>query len=165
MAIKRSRSGSKVSSSFSSSSMTDLIFLLLVFFILATIFVNQTPLVKVLQVTLPTSDTNKESDNSSAAINILGESGNYHYVLNGEIECKTIDELLAALDKLYVSTDTANKESKVMHVSLHCDRDNTTVQGFVDVATMIQDMNVKYREESQGTEDKYKLVLATKESE
>lgn len=161
MAIKRS---SKIDSSFSSSSMTDLIFLLLVFFVLATTLINP---IHALQVSLPTSDSNKQADNSTASITILGESGNYTYVLNSDKEYKSINELRSALDKYYVSSGTAEKESPVMIVSLHCDRDNTSVQAFVDVAAMIQDENLTHRkgQEEGEKEDKYKLVLATKDGE
>lgn len=161
MAIKRS---SKIDSSFSSSSMTDLIFLLLVFFVLATTLINP---IHALQVSLPTSDSNKQADNSTASITILGESGNYTYVLNSDKEYKSINELCSALDKYYVSSGTAEKESPVMIVSLHCDRDNTSVQAFVDVAAMIQDENLTHRKDQEEgeKEDKYKLVLATKDGE
>lgn len=144
--------------------MTDLIFLLLVFFVLATTLINP---IHALQVSLPTSDSNKQADNSTASITILGESGNYTYVLNSDKEYKSINELRSALDKYYVSSGTAEKESPVMIVSLHCDRDNTSVQAFVDVAAMIQDENLTHREgqEEGEKEDKYKLVLATKDGE
>ena len=144
--------------------MTDLIFLLLVFFVLATTLINP---IHALQVSLPTSDSNKQADNSTASITILGESGNYTYVLNSDKEYKSINELRSALDKYYVSSGTAEKESPVMIVSLHCDRDNTSVQAFVDVAAMIQDENLTHRkgQEEGEKEDKYKLVLATKDGE
>ena len=78
MAIKRS---SKVDSSFSSSSMTDLIFLLLVFFILATTLINPNNAVKL---TLPSSSS-QEGDPSVIALSVVGdarsESG-YSYTIN-----------------------------------------------------------------------------------
>lgn len=161
MAIKRS---SKIDSSFSSSSMTDLIFLLLVFFVLATTLINP---IHALQVSLPTSDSNKQADNSSASITILGETGSYTYVLNSNNEYDSIDELREALSSYYDNSGTASKESPVMIVSLHCDRDNTSVQAFVDVAAMIQDENLKHHkaQNDEQIEDKYKLVLATKDGE
>lgn len=158
MAIKRS---SKIDSSFSASSMTDLIFLLLVFFVLATTLINP---IQTLEVTLPTSDSEGAADSSVAAIEIVGESGKYSYRLNEGAKFDSIEELGAALDNFYAGQDMSSKESKVMHVTLYCDRDKTTVQSFVDVASMIQDMNKAYREEGND-DDKYKLVLATKESE
>lgn len=85
------------------------------------------------------------------------------YTFNNEQVCRGVDELRAALEDYYVSSDAAAKESPVMNVSLHCDRDNTSVQEFVDVAAMIQEVNMAYRGEGNA-EDKYKLVLATKES-
>lgn len=159
MAIKRSRSGSKVSASFSSSSMTDLIFLLLVFFVLATTLINP---IQTLQVTLPTSDADGESDSSKAAITIVGEAGSYKYMLNNT-EYSTISELRDALEVYYRDSDIQTKESKTMYVTLSCDRDKTTVQSFVDVASMIQELNKLYVTDN-NKEDKYKLVLATKEA-
>lgn len=160
MAIKRSRSGSKVSASFSSSSMTDLIFLLLVFFVLATTLINP---IQTLQVTLPTSDADGESDSSTAAITIVGEAGSYKYMLNNT-EYSTISELRDALEVYYTNSDIQTKESKMMYVTLFCDRDKTTVQSFVEVASMIQELNKQYVTDN-NKEDKYKLVLATKEAE
>lgn len=160
MAIKRSRSGSKVSSSFSSSSMTDLIFLLLVFFVLATTLINP---IQTLQVTLPTSDADGESDSSTVAITIVGEAGSYKYMLDNT-EYSTIGELRDALEAYYRNSDIQTKESKTMYVTLFCDRDKTTVQSFVDVASMIQELNKLYVTDN-NKEDKYKLVLATKEAE
>ncbi len=161
MAIKRSKSGSKVSASFSSSSMTDLVFLLLVFFVLATTLINP---IQTLQVTLPTSDADGESDSSVAAIEVVGEANDYDYILNAGTTYETIDDLRGALEAYYGSSDMASKESKTMHVSLYCDRSKTTVQGFVDVATMIQEINKQYIAKG-NKEDKFKLVLATKEAE
>ena len=65
MAIKRS---SKVDASFSSSSMTDLIFLLLVFFILATTLINPNNAVKL---TLPSSSSD-EGDPSVISLSVVG---------------------------------------------------------------------------------------------
>ena len=65
MAIKRS---SKIDSSFSSSSMTDLVFLLLVFFILATTLINPN---NAVRLTLPSSSS-QEGDPSVIALSVVG---------------------------------------------------------------------------------------------
>ena len=64
MAIKRS---SKIDSSFSASSMTDLVFLLLVFFVLATTLINPNNAVKL---TLPSSSSTM-GDPSAVSISVF----------------------------------------------------------------------------------------------
>ena len=160
MAIKRS---SKISSSFSSSSMTDLIFLLLVFFVLATTLINP---IHALKISLPTADSTKGSDNSSATIMVVVEDNSVCYMLNGNVKCTNVTQLGEALEKYYDESENAKKSSPVMNVSLHCDRDKTSMQNFVDVAEEIQKLNTRYhsRPENKGAkEDKYKLVIATKD--
>lgn len=162
MAIKRS---SKISTSFSASSMTDLVFLLLVFFVLATTLINP---INAMKVSVPTSDTNKTKDASSASItieqNVLGVS----YKLNNNIECATLAELDASLEGYYASSMN-DADEVTMSVAFICDKDATTMQQFVDVASKIQEINLRNRESNptmfpEGV-DKYKLSLATKESE
>lgn len=167
MAIKRS---SKISTSFSSSSMTDLIFLLLVFFVLATTLISDNPIIRELKVSLPSSDNKvtSQTDTTSAIVEVINtEDGGVYYKLNSKIDCNTISELEHSLEQYYIDSKAAEKESPVMHISLMCDRDMTSVQDFVDVATMIQMLNVKHRENSDdvSVEDKYKMVIATQESE
>ena len=93
MAIKRS---SKIDTSFSSSSMTDLVFLLLVFFILATTLINPNNAVKL---TLPSSSS-QEGDPSVIALSIVGdkssESG-YKYVINRDEAYNNVTEVAGAL--------------------------------------------------------------------
>lgn len=165
MAIKRS---SKISTSFSSSSMTDLIFLLLVFFVLATTLISDNPIIRELKVSLPSSDNKvtSQTDTTSAIVEVINtEDGGVYYKLNSKIDCKTISELEHSLEQYYIDSKAAEKESPVMHISLMCDRDMTSVQDFVDVATMIQMLNVKHRENSDSDDvsekDKYKMVIAS----
>lgn len=167
MAIKRS---SKISTSFSSSSMTDLIFLLLVFFVLATTLISDNPIIRELKVSLPSSDNKvtSQTDTTPAIVEVINtEDGGVYYKLNSKIDCKTISELEYSLEQYYIDSKAAEKESPVMHISLMCDRDMTSVQDFVDMATMIQMLNVEHRKNSDdvSVEDKYKMVIATKESE
>lgn len=169
MAIKRS---SKISTSFSSSSMTDLIFLLLVFFVLATTLISDNPIIRELKVSLPSSDNKvtSQTDTTSAIVEVINtEDGGVYYKFNSKIDCKTISELEYSLEQYYIDSKAAEKESPVMHISLMCDRDMTSVQDFVDVATMIQMLNVEHRKNSDSgdvsVEDKYKMVIATQESE
>ena len=66
MAIKRS---SKANASFSASSMTDLVFLLLVFFILATTLINPN---NAVRLTLPSSSS-QEGDPSVISLSVVGD--------------------------------------------------------------------------------------------
>ena len=80
MAIKRS---SKSNSSFSSSSMTDLVFLLLVFFILATTLINPN---NAVRLTLPSSSS-QEGDPSVISLSVVGDRtspSGYQYVINSD---------------------------------------------------------------------------------
>ena len=157
MAIKRS---SKISTSFSASSMTDLVFLLLVFFVLATTLINP---INALHVTLPTSSSNKTQDTSTASVKIEHDNDVVTYKLNNKVDCANLGELRQALDDHYAVAMEGRKEV-TMNVSLHCDKTQTNMQEFVDVATMFQEMNTAFRKETDSTEDKYKMVIATKDN-
>lgn len=150
--------------------MTDLIFLLLVFFVLATTLISDNPIIRELKVSLPSSDNKvtSQTDTTPAIVEVINtEDGGVYYKLNSKIDCKTISELEYSLEQYYIDSKAAEKESPVMHISLMCDRDMTSVQDFVDMATMIQMLNVEHRKNSDdvSVEDKYKMVIATKESE
>lgn len=167
MAIKRS---SKISTSFSSSSMTDLVFLLLVFFVLATTLIDP---INAMQVSIPTSDTNKTKNTATADIKLVHGDEGVTYKLNNNVECASIDELGAALDGYYnVSMNSDNNmvgsNDVTMNVTFICDKDATSMQQFVDVASKIQLMNAESQKKSpekfpKGV-DKYKLSIATREN-
>ena len=162
MAIKRS---SKISTSFSASSMTDLIFLLLVFFVLATTLINP---INAMHVSVPTSDTNKTKDASSASITIVHGVVGVSYKLNNNADCATLAELDAALEAYYDGS-MRDSDEVTMNVAFICDKDATSMQQFVDVASKIQEMNTRNSEDKpqkfpKGV-DKYKLSLTTKENE
>lgn len=144
MAIKRS---SKVDSSFSSSSMTDLIFLLLVFFILATTLINPNNAVKL---TLPSSSS-QEGDPSVIALSVVGdarsESG-YSYTINRNESYTSVAEVAAAL-KLHYTEYEGRAEKERPYISLRCD-EKVTVDALVEIIDLTR-------------EEKYKMVLATKE--
>ena len=144
MAIKRS---SKVDASFSSSSMTDLIFLLLVFFILATTLINPNNAVKL---TLPSSSSD-EGDPSVISLSVVGatdDESEYLYIINGREEYREVGEVAAAL-KLK-SEEYANRpEEEKPYISLRCD-EKVTVDALVEIIDLTR-------------EEKYKMVLATKD--
>ena len=144
MAIKRS---SKSSSSFSASSMTDLVFLLLVFFILATTLINPN---NAVRLTLPSSSS-QEGDPSVITLSVVGdkssESG-YQYVINGVDKYTTVTEVAAALQIEYQAYEERPEEDKP-YISLRCD-EKVTVDALVEIIDLTR-------------EQKYKMVLATKD--
>ena len=144
MAIKRS---SKVDASFSSSSMTDLIFLLLVFFIMATTLINPNNAVKL---TLPSSSS-EEGDPSVISLSVVGatdEESEYLYIINGREEYREVGEVAAAL-KLKYDEYADRPEEEKPYISLRCD-EKVTVDALVEIIDLTR-------------EEKYKMVLATKD--
>lgn len=144
MAIKRS---SKVDASFSSSSMTDLIFLLLVFFILATTLINPNNAVKL---TLPSSSSD-EGDPSVISLSVVGatdDESEYLYIINGREEYREVGEVAAAL-KLKYDEYVNRPEEEKPYISLRCD-EKVTVDALVEIIDLTR-------------EEKYKMVLATKD--
>ena len=95
MAIKR---GSKVDKSFSSASMTDLIFLLLLFMLIATTLINP----NAIKLILPKS-SNQLKDKAMTTISIQDTGHGYRY---------------------YVETENVGSREGVENptVSLHCDK-------------------------------------------
>jgi biopolymer transport protein ExbD len=144
MAIKRS---SKIDSSFSSSSMTDLVFLLLVFFILATTLINPNNAVKL---TLPSSSS-QEGDPSVIALSVIGDSSSpsgYRYVINRDEQYEEVSEVAGALRVHYAEYADRPEEDRP-YISLRCD-EKVTVDALVEIIDLTR-------------EEKYKMVLATKD--
>ncbi len=73
------RSRNKVSAKFEMSSMTDLVFLLLIFFMLITTLI--VPNVNTLKLLLPSSDTAKPTENLTVSVAI---NENLEYFLDGQ---------------------------------------------------------------------------------
>ena len=128
MAIKR---GLKVETSFSAASMTDLIFLLLLFLLIATTLIGPANALKLL---LPKS-TNQLKEKPYTAVSITKDLSYY------------VDENLVAFDLLesVLRIKLEGKEEPV--VSLHCDRT-------VPVEEVVKVMNI-------AKDNNYKLILAT----
>ena len=144
MAIKRS---SKTDPTFSASSMTDLIFLLLVFFILATTLINPN---NAVRLTLPSSSS-QEGDPSVISLSVVGDqtkASGYRFVLNGEDEYGTVSDVAAALRILYATYEERPEEERP-YISLRCD-EKVTVDQLVEIIDLTRDEN-------------YKMVLATKD--
>ena len=159
MAIKRS---SKIDSTFSSSSMTDLVFLLLVFFVLATTLINPNNAVKL---TLPSSSSTM-GDPSAVSIAVLSRPSGNVYVFNGKQNTpySTIEELAVVLNEYYDANMVGSQKSLI--VSVHCEKEVTTVDALVEVMDMVNDQNKAHGYVvapdgiSPGVQ-RYKMVLAT----
>ena len=153
MAIKRS---SKIDSTFSSSSMTDLVFLLLVFFVLATTLINPNNAVKL---TLPSSSSTM-GDPSSVSISVLQGPVGYSYIFNGQTSNPyyEAEEIAAALNAYY-ETQMADSQKSLI-VSVHCQKDVTTVDALLTIIDMINDQNKAAGDIAPGVQ-RYKMVLAT----
>ncbi|MBO5830592.1 MAG: biopolymer transporter ExbD [Alistipes sp.] len=153
MAIKRS---SKIDSSFSSSSMTDLVFLLLVFFVLATTLINPNNAVKL---TLPSSSSTM-GDPSAVTISVLSRPSGYVYVFNGKQNNahEDIAELASELNAYYEMNMIESGKSLI--VSVHCEKGVTTVDALLDIIDMINDENKRSGDIAPGVQ-RYKMVLAT----
>ncbi|MBR5864971.1 MAG: biopolymer transporter ExbD [Alistipes sp.] len=144
MAIKRS---SKTNPSFSASSMTDLVFLLLVFFILATTLINPN---NAVRLTLPSSSS-QEGDPSVISLSVVGDkttSSGYQYIINGDQKYTTVTEVAAALQIEYAPFEERAEQDKP-YISLRCD-EKVTVDALVEIIDLTR-------------EKKYKMVLATKD--
>lgn len=131
MAIKR---GSKVDKSFSASSMTDLVFLLLLFLLIATTLINP----NALKLMLPKS-ANQLKDKALTTVSIKEEANSYKYYVEME-SVAGIEGVEQAL-----KSRLAGEEKPT--VSLHCDK-SVAIDEVVKVMNIAKDNN-------------YALILAT----
>ena len=131
MAIKH---GSKVDKSFSASSMTDLMFLLLLFLLIATTLINP----NALKLMLPKS-SNQLKDKAMTTVSIQDTGHGYRYYVELQ-DVGSIEGVERAL-----STRLEGPEEPT--VSLHCDKT-------VAVDEVVKVMNI-------AKDNKYKLILAT----
>ena len=131
MAIKH---GSKVDKSYSSASMTDLMFLLLLFLLIATTLINP----NALKLMLPKS-ANQLKDKAITTVSIPQAGSGYNYY----VELEKVSGIDGVEQALRVRLD--GKEDPT--VSLHCDK-TVAVDEVVKVMNIAKDRN-------------YKLILAT----
>lgn len=127
MAIKR---GSKVDPSFSQSSMSDIVFLLLVFLLITTTMINP----NALKLNLP-KGTNKVKDKAYTTVSITSDLK--YFVDKEQVSFNDIETTL--------SSKLASEEKPI--VSIHCDK-TVSVDEFAKV------MNVLAKN------SKYQLVMA-----
>ncbi|MFI3282209.1 MAG: biopolymer transporter ExbD [Rikenellaceae bacterium] len=131
MAIKR---GSKVDKSFSSASMTDLMFLLLLFLLIATTLINP----NALKLMLPKS-ANQLKDKAITTVSIQDLGGSYRYYVEGD----AVDGV-AGVESALKSILEGQQEPTI---SLHCDKS-------VAIDEAVKIMNI-------SKDNNYKLILAT----
>ncbi|MBR5200172.1 MAG: biopolymer transporter ExbD [Alistipes sp.] len=146
MAIKRSL---RTNPSFSASSMTDLVFLLLVFFILATTLINPN---NAVRLTLPSSSS-QDGDPSVITLSVVPDAqqpSGYLYIINGDDKNPhtSIEEVAGALMVEYEAYAERPEQDKP-YISLRCD-EKVTVDALVEIIDLTR-------------EKKYKMVLATKD--
>ena len=131
MAIKH---GSKVDKSFSASSMTDLMFLLLLFLLIATTLINP----NALKLMLPKS-SNQLKDKAVTTVSIQQAGASYNYY----VELERVDGLQGVERALRQRLDGQKEPT----VSLHCDK-TVAIDEVVKVMNIVNDNG-------------YKLILAT----
>lgn len=131
MAIKR---GSKVDKSFSQSAMTDLMFLLLIFMLIATTLINP----NALKLELPKS-SNQLKDKAITTVSIEQKGSEYIYY----VELDKVQGIEGVERALKARLEGQEQPT----VSLHCDK-KVAVDEVVKVMNIAKDNN-------------YRLILAT----
>lgn len=131
MAIKH---GSKIDKSFSSSAMTDLMFLLLIFMLIATTLINP----NALKLMLPKS-SNQLKDKAITTVSIQQKGSAYNYY----VELEKVDGIAGVERALRSRLQGQDKPT----VSLHCDKT-------VAVDEVVKVMNI-------SKDNGYLLILAT----
>lgn len=136
MAIKR---GSKVDKSFSNAAMSDLMFLLLVFMIVATTLINQ---YAAVPLNLPDDDDKQQvvDDKEMSVVSIQLENNEKKFYVNGEF----VDKGFEGVEEKLVE---AMKEREDKTFSLRCDE-----KVYVDDLTKMMLMARKHQ---------FRLLLAT----
>tara|TARA_B100001287_G_C22454535_1_gene422146 strand:- start:62 stop:466 length:405 start_codon:yes stop_codon:yes gene_type:complete len=128
------RSKNKISASFNMSSMTDIVFLLLIFFMLTSTLVSS----NVLDLLLPSSKSQAiEKQVTSIEIKDLTNNEVLYHVNGNEIELKNIEDKLLSIFK------KQNDKSIVLYVD-----ESVAVNHVVKILEI-------------GSRNKFKIVLAT----
>ena len=134
MAIKRN---TKVLSEFSMSSMTDIVFLLLIFFLVTSTLVNP----NALKLLLPKS-TGQVSAKATVSVSIkhYQETGTYSFHINGEQTPVRFDQIEGELNELLMTEEDPT-------FSIYSDET-------VPIGEVVKIMNIAKR-------NHYKVILAT----
>ena len=134
MALKRRN---RVEASFAMSSMTDLIFLLLLFFVMASTMSSPND----LKINLPASRTNSATKQVVAKVSI-DNLGNYYVALGRQ------KPVAIAIDELEAYLCSIQQQDSAMYIALHADQDIP----YRDIVNVLDIAN----------QHKMKIVLATK---
>lgn len=134
MAIKRT---TKVEPAFSMSSMTDIVFLLLIFFLVTSTLINP----NALKLLLPKS-TNQVSAKATVSVSIkhYPESGKFTYHINGKEKPIAFSEIEPTLQSVFMDSDDPT-------FSIYADKT-------VPIEEVVNLMNIAKR-------NKWKVILAT----
>lgn len=133
------QSNNKISPQMNSSSMSDLVFLLLIFFMLTSTLISP----NAIKMLLPQSTSGQTMAKQNVTVSI--DKDKKYYVENQE---KTLDELEGYLSSLLADT----KEGTV---KLHADQ-TVPVQNIVNVIDAVNHINQKLN-------TKHKVILATEQ--
>ncbi len=131
------QSSNKISPQFNSSSMSDLVFLLLIFFMLTSTLISP----NAIKLLLPQSTSGQTMAKQNVTVSIDQEKK--YYVENQE---KSLDELEPFLEALLSDTQEGT-------VKLHADK-SVPVQCIVNVIDAVNHIN-------QRNNTKHKVILAT----
>jgi hypothetical protein len=99
-------------------------------------------------------------DPSSVSISVLQGPAGYSYIFNGNSANPYFeaDEIAAALNAYYEIQMADSQKSLI--VSVHCQKDITTVDALLTIIDMINDQNKAFGDIAPGIQ-RYKMVLAT----
>lgn len=117
--------------------MTDLMFLLLLFLLIATTLINP----NAVKLTLPRS-ANKVNDKAYTSVSIEQAENGYRYY----VELEELSDLAEVESRLESMRSKMEEEQKAI-ISLHCDKN-------VAIDEVVQIMNI-------ASKNKYELILAT----
>lgn len=135
MALKRK---TKVTDSFSMASMTDVIFLLLIFFLVTSTIVAP----NVIKVSLPSAAAATADNQQNSARIVIDTEGNYYLGLDKAVESLTTPELLEQQLGMYAA------EHPDAYVAIHADEN-------VPYSAVVKGINI-------ASKLNLKVVLATK---
>ena len=134
MALKRRN---RVEATFAMSSMTDLIFFLLLFFVMASTMSSPND----IKINLPTSRANSATKQVVAKVTI-DNLGNYYVALGRQMPVAIAEENLEA----YLTT--IQQQDSTMYVALHADQD-------ISYRNVVHVLDI-------ANQNKMKIVIATK---
>ncbi len=129
------RSRNKISTEFSTSTMSDLVFLLLIFFMITSTLISP----NALKLLLPRSNNQVQATKPITTISITADL--QYFVETENVVLENIESVLQ--QKLGIVTDPENAPT----ISLHADRS-------VPIEYVVEIMNI-------AKNNKYKLILAT----